>query len=310
MNLSGTAYEIAHGDYSARVVSVGGSLAALRYAGRDLVVPFDPARLRPSHRGAVLAPWPNRIIDGTYSWQGTTYQLPLTEPARHNAIHGLVDWNDFELIGRTDESATLATDIVPIPGYPHSMRITVTYALSDAGLAWTIEAENLGRDEAPYGVAVHPYLSAGPGRADDWTLEFPGSEYIESADEQMRPGGLKNVQGSDVDFTEGKPLRGVSCDLPFTRLGRSDGRAEARLLAADGTGVFISCDEDTPWMQVFTADSPDPDKNRIGVAVEPMTCPPDAFNSGTDVVRIAPGDRHRVEWRIGAVRNGVPEAAR
>ncbi|NYI68143.1 aldose 1-epimerase family protein [Spelaeicoccus albus] len=304
MNLSGNPVHISHGDYSARIAPVGASLSSLNYGGRDLVVPYDTAGLRPSHRGAVLAPWPNRIIDGTYAWQGRTYQLPLTEPARHNAIHGLVDWNDFELTGRTDASATLSTPVVPVPGYPHCLRVTVTYALDDDGLSWTVETENLGDDDAPYGVAVHPYFTAGPGRADDWTLTFPGTEYIESADEQMRPGETKSVRGSDVDFTAGRPLRGISCDLPFTKLQRSGGRAEARLLAADGTGVAISCGDDTPWMQVFTADSPDPDKNRIGVALEPMTCPPDAFNSGTDVVRIAPGDLHRIEWHIAAVRNG------
>lgn len=302
MNLSGTSIEIAHGDYRARVASVGASLCSLTYAGRNLVVPYDARGLRPSHRGAVLAPWPNRIIDGTYTHDGTTYQLPLTEPARHNAIHGLVDWNDFEIVDRRDDSVTLQTDVVPIPGYPHPLRVSVTYALDEGGLSWTIESENLGSDDAPYGVAVHPYFTAGPGRADDWTLHFPGTEYLEAVDDQMRPGERRAVQGTDFDFTAGRPLRGISCDLPFTALERTDGRAEARLLSADGTGVAISAGDDTPWMQAFTADSSDPDKNRIGVAIEPMTCPPDAFNSGTDLARIAPGDTHRVQWRIGAVR--------
>lgn len=302
MNLSGNPITIAHGDYRAQVAPVGASLCSLTYGGRDLVVPFDPAGLRPSHRGAVLVPWPNRIIDGTYQRDGVTFQLPLTEPARHNAIHGLVDWNHFDSTAESETSVTLTTSVTPVPGYPHPLRVSVTYALGDDGLAWTIETENLGTDAAPYGVAVHPYFTAGPGRADDWTLTFPGTEYLEATDDQMRPGERKLVTGTDVDFTEGRALRGISCDLPFTGLQRTNGLAEAKLLGADGTGVAVSAGDDTPWMQAFTADSSDPDKNRVGVAVEPMTCPPDAFNSGTDLTMIAPAASHRVQWNIRAVR--------
>ncbi len=54
-------------------------------------------------------------------------------------------------------------------------------------------------------------------------------------------------------------------------------------------------------MQVHTADRPDPDDDRVGLAVEPMTCPPDALNSGTDLVVLAPGDSHAASWEIEAL---------
>src|SRR5699024_7631520 len=127
-------------------------------------------------------------------------------------------------------SVTLSTTTVPVPGYPHPLKITVTYALDDDGLTWTIEAENLGDDAAPYGCAVHPYLTAGPGRADDWSLTLPATEYLETIDDQLRPGRRLPVDGTELDFTQGRSLRSISCDLPFTGLQRgSDGIAEARL---------------------------------------------------------------------------------
>ena len=82
------------------MASVGASLRTLSYDGRDLVLPFGADELRPAYRGMTLAPWPNRIVDGRYAFRGAGLQLPLTEPARSHALHGLVGWLDFEVTDR------------------------------------------------------------------------------------------------------------------------------------------------------------------------------------------------------------------
>ena len=80
--LSGRQFTLLHGEYRAVVASVGGSLRVLRYQDRDLVVSYAQDEVRPAFRGAILAPWPNRVIDGRYTHDGPLQQLSLTEPAR------------------------------------------------------------------------------------------------------------------------------------------------------------------------------------------------------------------------------------
>ncbi len=149
------------------VTEVGGGLRTLRVAGRDLVAGFSPGRLRPVYRGAVLAPWPNRVGGGRYTWDGHAHQLPLTEPDRGNALHGLVAWSAWTPIRADGCSAVLATRIPPQQGYPFQLDLTVTYELDSTGLTWQLDAVNTGVQDAPYGASVHPYLMAGAGRVDD-----------------------------------------------------------------------------------------------------------------------------------------------
>jgi aldose 1-epimerase len=129
-------------DMEAVVTEVGGGLRSLRAAGRDLIAGFPPDQLRPVYRGAVLAPWPNRIGDGRYTWDGREHQLPLNEPGRRSALHGLVAWAGWTPT-RVDEcSAALTTRVWPQPGYPFQLDLTVTYELNSTGLMWQLDAEN------------------------------------------------------------------------------------------------------------------------------------------------------------------------
>jgi aldose 1-epimerase len=54
-------------------------------------------------------------------------------------------------------------------------------------------------------------------------------------------------------------------------------------------------------VQVHTGDRPEPADHRRGLAVEPMTCPPDAFTSGVDLVHLGPGESHEASWSIAAI---------
>jgi aldose 1-epimerase len=145
---------------------------------------------------------------------------------------------------------------------------------------------------------VHPYLVAGPGRVDDWTFELDASRVLAVDPERLLPQGLQDVAGTEQDFRGGRSLRGLAVDHAFTGVGR----ASARVLAADGGGVEMTWDGDAcPWVQVHTADRPEPEDDRVGLALEPMTCPPDALRSGVDLVELAPGASHRTWWRIAPV---------
>ncbi|MGY4859907.1 aldose 1-epimerase family protein [Cryobacterium sp. AP23] len=300
--LSGLQFTIGHGGYSATIASVGASLRVLTWHGRDLVVPFDADEIRPGYRGAVLAPWPNRVVDGTYTYDGIDYQLPLTEPTRSHALHGLVCWADWTLESRSADSVTLRTTIVPSDGYPHPVAVLASYRLDDDGLTTTVTAENLGASTAPYGTGPHPYLVAGPGTVDDWTLEFPAASYLTVTPDRLSPVATVPVETTpEFDFRAARPIGETFIDHAFTALGRTaDGTATVTVTSPAGTGVRMSFGVDLPWLQVHTADRPAPERSRIGLAVEPMTCPPDAFSTGEDLIRLAPGATHSASWTIAA----------
>lgn len=299
---SGRQLRIAAHGYEAVIASVGASLRMLRFEGRDLVVPFDADEMRPGYRGTTLAPWPNRIVDGRYTFQGVEHQLALTEPGRGQALHGLLPWTEFCDRLVLDDRVVLAAVIEPQDGYPFRVEVKTEYRLDEDGLHQTVTACNLGADAAPWGTGPHPYLVAGAGRVDAWTLALPASEVLTVTDERLSPIAVEAVaQHPQWDFRSARQIGDVFIDHAFTGLARTGEIAEVRLTAGD-RGVAMSWDERCPWVQIHTADNPGRDDiHRIGLAVEPMTCPPDAFNSGVDLVVLAPGASHTAAWRIRAI---------
>ncbi|MGY2078632.1 aldose 1-epimerase family protein [Modestobacter sp. SYSU DS0657] len=298
---TGAQHELEADGVHAVVTEVGGGLRSLRIDGRDVVAGFDPGRPRPVYRGSVLAPWPNRVGGGRYRWNGRDQQLALTEPDRRTALHGLLCWTPWTLVERTPRSVVLAARVWPQLGYPHQLDVQVGYTVQAAGLRWQIDAVNTGAEPAPYGCSVHPYLVAGPGRVDDWTFTLDAGRWLAVDDEQLLPLDERPVEGTPFDFRAGRRLGDVQVDHAFTgvRAG-ADGAARAELRAADGGGVAMVWDPAAlPWVQVHTADRPEPELDRAGLAVEPMTCPPDALRTGQDLVTLAPGEEHSAWWWIG-----------
>lgn len=301
MSLGGEEYVLRHADYTAVVTEVGAGLRTLRHRGTDLVLGYGADEVRPRYRGALLVPWPNRVVDGSYSFDGEDLQLDLTEPERGHALHGLVTWARFDLLDSDTSSVVLGHAIVPRTGYPFCVEVRARYTLATDGLTCTVTAKNVGPRLAPYGVGTHPYLLGGAGRVDDWTLELPAGRVQQVAGERLLPQGVAEVEG-EFDFRLPRQLRETTLDHAFTALTSDpDGRVRARVTGPDGTGAEIEWDPVVqPWVQVHTADLPDPDASRRGLALEPMTCPPDAFGSGTDVVVLEPGEQHTASWTIRA----------
>lgn len=310
---SGTPFTIRFGAYEAEVASIGASLRALRFEGRDLVVPFAVDEVRPGYRGAVLAPWPNRVVDGRYAFAGAEYRLALTEPERAHALHGLAGWLDFDVTAQSDDAVTLEAVVVPQTGYPWRVRVETTYGLGADGLTQTVRAFNEGADAAPFGTGPHPYLVAGPGALDTWTLELPASVVLEVTPDRLNPVGLRDVAEHDperFDWRAPRVLGAARIDHAYTAIaGGADGLATVRLTDPSGTGVQLTWSAECPWVQVHTADLPGGPAqpfHRAGLAVEPMTCAPDAFNDArypfdTGLIVLEPGESTAASWRISAL---------
>ncbi len=299
---SGEQYEISGGGYRAVVVECGAGLRLLEHDGRPLVLGYDEEEQASSGRGQLLAPWPNRIQDGTYTFEGRELRLPLSEPARGHASHGLVRWVAWTLEELTAHSVSLVYRLMSQPGYPWTLDLHALYDLSADGLTVTFTATNQSAERAPYALGAHPYLTAGTGTVDDWELTLQAETRL-LVDDRLIPSGRDDVRDTDLDFRVARPIRSASLDTAFTDLGRDvDGRAEVLLRhpRAD-TGVGLWMDAHHGWVQLFTGDAL-PRHARASLAVEPMTAPPDTFRSGEDLVVLAPcgqdGDEHSASWGI------------
>ncbi len=281
------------------VTEIGGGLRELTVAGRHLVQGFPAGSPRPLFRGSVLAPWPNRVADGRYRFAGIDQQLALTEPDRGHALHGLACWSSWQLQDRTSSSVLLATRVGPQAGWPHLLDLVVGYSLTPRGLRWSLEVGNAGPTPAPWGCGVHPYLRAGAGRVDDWDVQLDAVQVLQ-VDERLLPRELTDVAGTELDLRRRRPMSGLALDHAYTGLG--PGRASVTLRAPEGTGVAMSWAAGAlPWVQLYTCDRPDPREHRVGLAVEPMTCPPDAFNSGAGLIVLQPAERRSWDWEIVAL---------
>jgi aldose 1-epimerase len=295
---SGEQVEISLGDQCAVVVEVGGGLRMYSAGGRDLLDGYGVDEQSSSGRGQVLIPWPNRLQDGSYEFDGRSHQLPLDEPERNNAIHGLVRWASWTVRAREASRVVMEHVIHPQPGYPFTLGLGVEYALTEKGLSVRTTARNLGPDACPYGCGHHPYLTLGTPTVDTLELQAEGRRVLIS-DERDLPVGDEPVEGTPYDFRAARAIAATQLDNAYTDLARDDdGRAHVRLHDPDsGARVTLWVDESYPYLMLFSGDTR-PDVNRRSLAIEPMTCPPNAFRTGDSLIRLEPGESTTAAWGI------------
>ena len=294
---TGEQFEIFHGDQQVTVTEVGATLRSFQVAGREILDTFGPDEMSDFSRGQVLLPFPNRVEDGLYEFDGKEKQLPLTEPERNNAIHGLTRWLNWTPLRRTDSSVVLGQRLYPQDGYPFTLALEMEYALSDAGLMVATTATNAGPVSLPFGAGYHPYLTVGTPLIDAATLRLPASTYLET-DDRLIPTGQTSVEGTDFDFREERGIGDAQLDTCFTDvIPDQDGHARVALTnPEDGFGITVWMDETHGFIQAYTGDTVLEADRRRGIAIEPMTCAPNAFNTGAGLRVIQPGESFTSVW--------------
>jgi aldose 1-epimerase len=293
---TGDQYEITFQEQRAVITEVGAILRVYSVDGRDVIAGFGEDEVVTKGRGMQLLPWPNRIRDGQYTFEGEEQQLDLSEPDRHNAIHGLVRYVVWDLMDFTGDSVTQRVRVYPQAGWPGILEATVTHSLSPDGLEVRVSAKNIGSTPVPFGYAAHPYFTVGEAVVDDIELEIPAATYLE-VDDRLLPIELVSVEGREQDFRSAHPLGPVVLDTAFTDLSRdANGRARVKLRLGDRYAEMW-CDESYGWLQVFTGEH----LRDINLAVEPMTCGPNAFNPGPTedgVIVLGPGEAFAGVWGV------------
>ena len=296
---TGRQVRIEHGQQELWTVSVGAGVRSYTVAGRPRLDGFDADQRPDGGRGQTLVPWPNRVAAATYRFDGDVQQLAVTEPQTGNAIHGLARWVPWTLIEQTASSVTWAYVVPPQPGWPTSLDCRVTYALAGDGLTVTTTATNVGRHPCPYGTGSHPYLRVGDGPVDTMSAQVPAGTWYET-DAKGIPVAAHGVSGTEHDLRTVRPIGASMLDTCFGDLQRDDdGRWRVEVTALSDA-LTLWGDRAYGWVQVFTGDTLAGPARRRGLAVEPMTCPPDALNSGAGLVRLEPGQTHTATWGLSA----------
>lgn len=294
---SGEQFPIARGEQRATITEVGAGVREYAVGERAVLDPYPLEQMCDGAHGAVLIPWPNRLADGRYGFDGAEHQLALSEPERRNAIHGLLRWQAWRALEHEPHRVLMGTRLHPHAGYPFTLDVQVSYELSEEGLTVCTRAQNAGTSACPYGAGQHPYLSPGSGLIDDCTLELPALTRILTDPERQLPVGSEPVDGGPLDFRSARTLGEQAIDDAFTDLLRDpDGRARVRLAAPDGRTVELWVEESYPVIEIFTGDGLAPERRRRGLGVEPMTCPPNAFRSGEGLIRLEPGASVSTCW--------------
>ncbi len=286
--------EIIKGDLKAKIDTYGASLVSLSNNGFDLIEPNTRQGL---YAGSVLAPWPNRIRDGKYTFNNENFILPINEVAKINALHGLVAQLDWQLTNSSESFVELDYILDSPKIYPGKLHLKASYKFIDEYIDISIIAVNVGDIAAPYGVSIHTYLVAGQGiKNDQLFLQLPCSEFMQVDLERLLPLGIEKVDSTNFDFRSPKQISKLFIDHAFKVdpvLSKS-----VKLLNQSNRGVQLEFDENTKWIQIHTADRDGGADSRMAVAIEPMSCPPDAFNSGLDLISLAPSESYAFQLKI------------
>ncbi len=299
---SGRQILLAAGGWRAVVTEVGASLRALSLGGDDVLDGYAASEPALDARGQALIPWPNRLADGRYNFAGRDLQLALTEPGKRNAIHGLVRFARWEIVAQEEDAVVLAVRPAPQPGYPFALGVSVEYRLDrDDGVTVTTIAENLGDEPLPYGAGFHPYITVGTRLIDEAQLELPAGVRLAADDRGIPTGERVCTSATEYDFTTPRAIGTTRLDTTFGDLARDEhGRSWARVLCRrTGRTVALWLDETHPYLMAFTGDTlPDPARRRRSLGLEPMTCAPNAFQSGDGLQTIEPGEVFVSVWGL------------
>jgi aldose 1-epimerase len=292
---TGAQFEITSDAGRVVVTEIGAGLRAFEWHGVPYLETY--ADRPPLGAGAVLVPWPNRVAGARWEFGGQPQRLDVTEPATGNAIHGLTRHEPWRAVRHEAASVTLAIDIPVRAGWPVPLATSITYSLGDAGLTVEHTVRNTGDRPVPFGVGCHPYPRAGRSPRESCELQLAANTVLPLDLTTMIPSGpATDVTDTVADFRKPRSLAGIQLDTPFgdCRPGQ-DGLVHHRLTGPDG-GVELWAEPDFRWVQVFTPD--EFPGTGSAIAMEPMTCPPDALNSGVDLLTVAPGEEWAGRWGL------------
>lgn len=280
--------------------------------GTTVVPRFPAATAATSAAGAILFPWPNRVRGARWRYGGEEQLLAVTEPESGNALHGLVAAEDFEVTEIGTSEVVLSTTVDGAEGYPFTLDLRVAYRLAGAGMEVAYSVQNRSARRAPVAIGAHPYLRLGDQDVSDLELVVSAARTLLLGPDNL-PRDQIDVAGTPYDLRQGArvgsmPGHAVYVDSDLDPPGP---RRLVRRLRGRRGQIELWTDSQMQWTQVYRCELPLLGGDGVQVtalAVEPMTAPPDALNSGEGIRWVEPGAVWEVRWGL-AVGPAVPNPA-
>jgi aldose 1-epimerase len=294
---------IGRGVVQAEVSPVGAALLELTVAGTRVTPSVSPDDAAEFYVGSIIAPWPNRVANGRYSYQGEDFQLECNETKRQTALHGLSAQHPWSIEASSDDTVTLSTTVGQVPGYPWQIDLLANYLVGENGVTVSLTATNTSATTAPFGAAFHPYFTIPGSALDEWTLQMPAAVVVIPDPDRLLPERDSDVSEAGLDFRDGEHLAEPSLAPPFLdhAFGGFDGAASATLASPNGVGISLGASLGS-WMQVHR---PDAGPLQGSVVLEPQTCPPNALADSRDVIELAPHEQIHIMWNLMVTVEGA-----
>lgn len=252
----------------------------------DLIDPppdLATLKARPTAYGnPILFPFPNRIRNGRWQFEGETYQFDKP-PESPTTIHGLLLNQPYQVDKHAadENGATLVCSLNSgdfpevIRQFPFPFTIQIAYTLKDAVLTMRIAIKNTGDRNMPMGFGIHPYFSTnltGAADASEALITVPAAKYWK-LDDVLVPTGQQNDVTGTLDLRNGQPFGQLKLDHVFTDVQLVDNVSRC-LIENKDTGHTLVMESDAIFRELVVYTPP----GRDAICFEPYTCPTDAIN--------------------------------
>ena len=285
---------------SAIISPVGAALISLNLAGNQVMEKL--ATDRPElYAGVVMAPWSGRVAAGAWVHpDGRKFQLPINEPARNNALHGLVFDKEFAVARSTESSVELSIEIPESVGYPFHLKLAIAYELDGGELICSFAVKNLSTEKAPFGLGFHPYFST-KWLGDEVSITNSAKTVYE-LDQNLIDTGTQPTSRSSKDLAVGKLAVGASLDDDFTDLDFVSGVSSTTLSNAGGAGIEIWQEDIFKHNVIYTTDFYEAESGIVtAVAIEPCISAVNALNSHSHLLWLQPNQTRSGSWGVRLV---------
>ena len=255
--------------------NLGGSIQELIIDDINIIkgISFDDSGISDylvKYQSAVLFPFPNRLEDGQYTFEGTLYRFPLNHTETKNAIHGFINDKPFEVIRITNNSLKLEFNSDGDEAFPFNYSFGINFVFSKRHLQVQFSIDNRGDHAFPFGLGWHPYFQLNSFEGN--TLEFSGDK-IYTTTERLIPNSSEEHENSIIEIEK------ASLDTAY-RLIRPEIRLRTPLYE-----LQMQTPEDC-YLQIYTP------ADKQSIAIEPMTCIANAFNNGIGLKILQPKEKY------------------
>ena len=237
---------------------------------------------------SILFPFPNRLKDGQYHFDGQSYQFPINEPEVNNQLHGMLFNAPFKVTETRESdleaSITLAHEYSGnLPYYPFAFVFEVTYRYYLSGFSVGFRLKNTGKKRLPFGIGWHPYFQIDEVGVKDYIFSAGELEEIELDRRTSIPTGKRKPLAHSVF-----PLNEHILDNAYELTGEKT----YVLKGPENLRILFRPSDSLSYLQLFTPDGGET------IAIEPMTCNVNAFNNQEGLLTLEPSDSYDCEVQI------------